>query len=241
MTLVDHLTELRSRIIKSIAAVALGGTVVFLLYHRLLDVMIQPYCDTLPAGEECKLFITSPLEGFAARINVATYGGILLGSPVVLWQIWRFVTPGLEQREKRYAVPFVLSSVLLFVGGTALGFVTFPKALEFLIGIAGSDVETIFSPARYLSFLLKVLLAFGLVFEFPVLLVFLQLVGVLSPATLRRQRRMAIVVMTVVAAVVTPSQDPYTMLAMAIPMCLFYEISILIGWFMTRSGARSRS
>lgn len=229
MPLVDHLTELRHRLIVSAVAVGVGGVVAFALYDRILDFLIQPYCDTLPPGRPCTLFITDPLEGFATRLKVATWGGFLLASPVVLFQLWRFITPGLNPNEKRYAVPFVASSVTLFCLGGALARLTFPRALDFLLAVGGEDLEEILSPAKYLRLVILVAVAFGVAFLFPVLLVFLQLAGVLTTNRLRSWRRPAVVVIFVVAAVITPSQDPYSLLAMAGPMYLFYEASILIG------------
>jgi sec-independent protein translocase protein TatC len=231
MSLVDHLTELRHRLIVSAVAVAVGGIVAFAFYDRILDFLIQPYCDTLPAGKPCTLYITDPLEGFATRLKVATWGGFLLSSPVVLFQLWRFVTPGLNPNEKRYAVPFVASSVTLFCLGSLLARVTFPKALEFLLAVGG-DLEPILSPSKYLRLVILVSVAFGVAFLFPVLLVFLQLAGVLTSRRLKSWRRPAVVLIFVVAAVITPSQDPYSLFALAAPMYLFYEASIVIGRLM---------
>ena len=234
MSLVEHLTELRYRLIVSAVAVAVGAVLAFAFYNRILDFLIDPYCDTLPKGTRCTLFITDPLEGFATRLKVATWGGFLLASPVVLFQFWRFVTPGLNPNEKRYAVPFVASSVVLFLLGVVLARLTFPKALDFLLAVGGEDLEAILSPSKYIRLVLLVALAFGVAFLFPVLLVFLQLAGVLSSRRLKTWRRPAIVVIFVIAAVITPSQDPYSLFAMAGPMYIFYEASILIGRALKR-------
>ncbi|MDP9071051.1 MAG: twin-arginine translocase subunit TatC [Actinomycetota bacterium] len=235
MSVVDHLTELRARLVISLAAVAIGALLAFLVYDRILDFLIQPYCDLprRPSGR-CSLFIQDPLEGFTTRLKVATYGGLFLASPVVLYQLWRFVTPGLNPNEKRYAVPFVASSIALFAMGAVIAKLTFPKALAFLVDVGGPNLETIFSPAKYLRLIILVIVAFGVAFEFPVLLVFLQLAGVLSSRRLGSWRRPAVVVIFVVAAVITPSQDPYSLFAMAGPMYLFYELSILIGRLLHR-------
>ncbi len=229
MSIVEHLTELRTRLIVSAVAVGVGGVLAFVFYNRILDFLIQPYCDTLPPGKRCTLFITDPLEGFATRLKVATWGGFLLASPIVLFQFWRFVTPGLNPNEKRYAVPFVASSVTLFCLGALLARYTFPRALDFLLAVGGEDLEAILSPSKYLRLVILVAVAFGVAFLFPVLLVFLQLAGVLTSRKLKSWRRGAIVGIFVGAAVITPSQDPYSLLAMAGPMYLFYEASIIIG------------
>lgn len=232
MSVVDHLTELRNRLVKTVLAVAIGAVVCFVLYDPLLDFLVKPYCD-LREGE-CKLFVLSPLDGIATRLKIAGYGGLILASPVVLWQLWRFITPGLHKKERRYALPFIVSAVSLFFLGVFLAYITFPKALQFLIDIGGSNVEEIYSPKEYISFFLKVMLAFGLAFEFPVVLVFLQLVRVLTSARLRGWRRGAIVGIVAAAALITPSQDPWSLMAMAVPMYLFYEVSILIGRALKR-------
>ena len=228
MTIVEHLSELRHRLVVSIVALAAGAVLAFIFYDHILDFLKQPYCDTLPPGKACTLYITDPLEGFATRLKVATWAGFLLASPVVLYQLWRFITPGLNPNEKRYAVPFVASSVSLFLLGTVLARLTFPKALDFLLAVGG-DFEAILSPSKYLRLVLLVGVAFGVAFLFPVVLVFLQLAGVLTSRRLSSWRRPAIVLIFVVAAFITPSQDPYSLIAMAGPMYIFYEASILIG------------
>lgn len=237
MSVVEHLSELRRRLVVSLVALAACAVVAFAAYDRILDFLIDPYCrlssPPRPPGP-CSLFITDPLEGFAARLKVATWGGLFLASPVVLFQFWRFVTPGLNPNEKRYAVPFVCSSVLLFCLGMVLAKLTFPRALDFLVGVGGPDIAAIFSPARYLRLVILMTVAFGVAFEFPVVLVFLQLAGVLSSRRLASWRRAAVVTIAAVAAVITPSQDPYSLLAMAAPMYLFYEGSILVGRLLHR-------
>ena len=227
MTLVEHLTELRKRLFIACAAIAVGAVISFILYNRILAFLLHPYCE-IKHGK-CNLYVTSPLDGIATRLKIAGYGGLMLASPVVLWELWRFITPGLHKKEKKYAIPFIVASTGLFFFGVLLGYLTYPKALEFLIGIGGSQLQEIFSPKEYVSFFLKVMLAFGVSFEFPVVLVFLELVGVLSAKKLSSWRRPAIVVIIAAAAVITPSQDPYSLFAMAIPMYVFYELSILIG------------
>jgi sec-independent protein translocase protein TatC len=229
MSLVEHLTELRRRLVLSAIAVALGGVVAFVLYNHILNFLVHPYCSISPKGQKCTLFIQDPLEGFATRLKVAGYVGLFIASPVVLFQMWRFITPGLHPREKKYAVPFVASSIVLFVFGAVIAMLTFPQALHFLIAVGGPNLQTIFSPGKYLNLILLMIVAFGVAFEFPVVLVFLELAGVLSTARLKAWRRWAIVVIFVIAAVITPSQDPYSLFAMAVPMCLFYEAAILIG------------
>jgi sec-independent protein translocase protein TatC len=237
MTLVEHLRELRSRVLKSLLAVGIGAVVCWILYPQILDFLVQPYCDL--RGGDCSLYVTDPLEGFKTRLQISGYGGIALAMPVILWQLWRFITPGLYKHERRYAIPFVLSSVVLFAMGAALAFWTLPKALGFLIDIGGQDLQEIYSPSRYLTLITYMMLAFGIGFEFPILLVFLQMVGVLTPERLSSWRRWAIVIIFVIVAVLTPSGDPYSLIVLAVPMIIFYEISIVIGRFLRRRKARA--
>jgi sec-independent protein translocase protein TatC len=229
MTVMEHLVELRTRLMISVVAISLGGIVAFLLYSRILDFLIDPYCQILPEGKPCRLFITDPLEGFLTRLKIAAYGGLVLASPVVLWELWRFVTPGLQPNEKRYAVPFVCSSIVLFLLGGAVALVTFPRALNFLVSVGGTDLEAIFSPSKYLNLVTLMLVAFGAAFEFPILLVFLELAGVVPSQRLRQWRRGAAIGIVATAAIITPSQDPISLFAMAVPMYLFYEGAILVG------------
>lgn len=231
MTLVDHLSELRRRLVISVAALAVGGLVGFVLYSRILRVLLGPYVSVTGTST---LFITDPLEGFATRIKVAGYTGVVLAMPVVLWQLWRFITPGLHRKERRMAVPFVASALVLFLVGAALAFLTLPKALEFLVDIGGDNLETIFSPSKYLGLVTFMMIAFGLAFEFPVVLVFLQLARIVSSTRLRKWRRGTAVFIFVFVAVVTPSQDPYSLFALAVPMYAFYEASIVAGRLLKR-------
>src|SRR6185312_10070538 len=160
---------------------------------------------------------------------VATYGGIVLALPIWLYQLWRFITPGLNPKERRYAVPFILSSIVLFAMGAAVAFLTLEPALKFLIDVGGPSQSPQFTSDKYLSLVSLMIVAFGLSFEFPVILVFLLIAGVLKTQQLRKARRWAIVGIVTFAAVITPSQDPYSLFFMAVPMYLFYEGSIVIG------------
>lgn len=231
MTLTQHLGELRTRIIRSVLAVIVGIIVNLAFYNQILDFMRRPYeqlCKDNPKLT-CELQFLGPLEGFSTRLSICTYGGIILALPVILWQIWRFIVPALHAKEKQYAIPFIVSSIVLFLMGATVAYLTLTPALDFLISWAGSDVQANFQVSKYVSLFGLMIAAFGVTFEFPVLLVFLQLVGVLTPQTLMKQWRYAVVVIAVIAAIITPSGDPYSMLAMSIPMWLFYGISIVIG------------
>lgn len=233
MSLIEHLTELRNRLIKAVVALTVFSIVGFVLSNRLLHWLVEPYCQ-VQKGKSCALVVLDPLEGFATRLKVSIFFGAMAASPVILWQVWRFITPGLHKRERRYAIPFVASSIALFCAGGYVAIATFPKALEFLIGVGGPNLVPLFSPSRYLRLFILVVVAFGVSFEFPIVLVFLELAHVLTPARLSKSRRGAIVGIFIFAAVITPSQDPITLFAMAIPMCVFYEASILVGRLMKR-------
>jgi sec-independent protein translocase protein TatC len=238
MTLIEHLTELRSRIFKCLLAVAVGMTVAWFAYDAIFQFLVNPLCDTLDT-EECRLIITDPLEGLATRLRVCAYAWIGLAMPVLLWQVWRFVTPGLYPKERRWAVPFVISALTLFILGAGLAYWTLPKALDFLIAIGGEDLEPFFTPQNYIRLITYMMLAFGIGFEFPILLVFLQLAGILPTDKLRAWRRYAAVAIVVIVAVITPSGDPISLAALSIPMYLFYEISIVIGRISARRRARA--
>ena len=234
MSVVEHLTELRKRLVISMIAVAVGAVVAFIAYDRILEFMQDPYCDVVGPGQPCSFLATSVLDPFAVRLQIATYGGMILAAPVVFWQLWRFVAPGLTAKEKRYAIPFVVSSVILFAIGGYLAYLTFPRALDFLINIGGDSLDVRPTPTKYLQLVLLMILAFGLSFEFPVFLVFLQLVGAISSRKLRDWRRWAIVGIVVFAAVITPSQDPWSLFAMVAPMYVFYELAIVVGRLLKR-------
>lgn len=230
MTLVEHLSELRRRLIVSIVAVLITGSVAFGLYNHILHFLTGPYCHVSP--HHCQLFVTGPLDGFSIRLKIAAYGGLFLASPIVLWEIWRFITPGLNPNEKRYAVPFITGSITLFTLGATVAYYTFPHALRFLSQVGGPDIQAIYSPNSYLSLITLLMVAFGITFEFPVVLISLELAGVLTTARLSQWRRWAIVIIVALAAVITPSSDPFSMLALAVPMCIFYEASIIVGKLM---------
>jgi sec-independent protein translocase protein TatC len=234
MTVFEHLGELRRRLMISIVAVVVAGTFVFIFAPEIINWLIQFYNDSAPKGTPDKFIFTGPLDAFATRLKIATYGGIVLALPVWLWQLWRFITPGLTRNEKKYAVPFLISSIILFVLGGIVALLTLEPALRFLLNIGGSDLQPLLTADKYISLVSLMILAFGLSFEFPVILVFLLIARVITTAQLRHWRRYAAVIIVAFAALITPSQDPYSLLAMAVPMYLFYEGSIIIGRFLKR-------
>ena len=242
MTFWDHMAELRVRLIWCVGAVLLGAIIGLFLYDWMLEtVFLPPYCNVLDAhhiDRPCTLVITEPLDGFKTRIRVSLYVGLVLAMPCVLWHLWRFVTPALDRREKRYIVPFVVCALLLFFCGAALAYSTFERALDFLISFGGESVDPLFSPGAYLGLITYMMMAFGIGFQFPILLLFLQIAGVVQPAQLRRFRRYAIVGIVTLAAILTPSGDPVSLAALSIPMYVFFELSIVIGRLLTRQRSR---
>jgi sec-independent protein translocase protein TatC len=242
MTLVEHLTELRRRVIVSALVLVVFTLFVFIFYDHVLHFLSAPY-ERVTKGKTvcggtattgCKLIATGPLEPFLVRLKVSTYGGIALSVPVVFWQIWRFITPGLHKNERRYGVGFLLAIIVLFVLGGVVAWFTVQKALEFLLAVGGGDIQPFIAADKYLTLITLMIAAFGVAFEFPVLLVFLLLVRVVNTRQLRNVRRWMIVGITIFAAVITPSQDPFSLFFMAVPMYLFYEIAIVIGRLMKR-------
>ena len=243
MSLVEHLTELRTRIIRSVIAIAVGAVVGWIFFPQIIDFILEPYCDSIAdnARPDCTLRVDEPLESLSTRMMVAGYVGIGLAVPVWLWQAWRFIAPGLYPHERRHGITFVFLGVILFASGAALAFWTLPRALEFLIDIGGPDFFAEFRARAYIEFVIKMMLAFGLGFEFPLVLVFLQILGVVTHQALAKQRRLAIVGIVILVAVITPSGDPISLIALAGPMYLFYEGAIIFGKLRSRRRAKANA
>ena len=242
MSLGEHLGELRMRLIRSIIAVALGASAILAFYDPVLQFLTRPYrqlCKDRPDFNcDGSLFALGPLDGLAARMRIAGYGGLIVALPVILWQLWRFIVPALNKKEKQYTIPFIVSSVVLFATGGALAYWTLSKALEFLISWSGTEVNQAFQITKYVSLVILMILAFGVGFLTPLLIVFLQLVGVVTPKTLIKQWRIAIVAIFFVAAVITPSGDPITLMALGLPLTFLYFVAIFIGFIAIRKRAR---
>jgi sec-independent protein translocase protein TatC len=214
----------------------------FVLYSRVLHFLSGPYEEVTRGQKQCggnphkgcDLVVTDPLGPFLVRLKIAGYGGIALSIPIIFWQIWRFVTPALHKNERRYAVGFLVSSVLLFVLGAIVAWFTVVKALDFLLGVGGNSLQPFIVADKYLTLVTLMVVAFGVAFEFPLLILGLLLVRVVTTRQLRHVRRWVVVGITLFAAIITPSQDPFSLLFMAVPMYIFYEIAILIGRLMKR-------
>ena len=236
MSVVGHLVELRSRLVKSVLAFVIISIGVFILYGPISDFLREPLCRNReflgPQG--CDLAVFKPAAPLQFRLKLTALVGIGLSSPIWLYQLYSFVVPGLTERERKYALPFLFSAVLLFGVGALMAYMTLPTGLRVLFTLGGESINPIIGAEEYLDFVGFLLLGFGVMFELPLVLVFLGLAGVITPAQLRQRRRIAIVVIFVLAAVVTPSQDPYTMSALAFPLYALYELTIVVVALLTR-------
>ncbi len=239
MPLMEHLAELRRRLIISFAAIAVGAVVCWIFYSWIIDFLMEPYCKIISPDDECLLYVRNPLEPFSVKLTVVGYGGIAAAMPVILWQLWRFIAPALYSHEKKYAIPFILSGVGLFFSGAGLAYWSIPRALDFLIGLGADNFEELFAPSEYIGFVVKMMVAFGIGFEFPIVLIFLQILGILDNKTLRAGRQYAVVGIVVMVAVITPSGDPFTLMVLSVPMYLFYEIAILFGRIRNRRARKA--
>ncbi len=250
MTFLEHLQELRTRLVRSLVAIAVGMGVAWVYREPLLSWLTEPFLRAWSAnhlGSEASLHFQTPASLFFAYLKLAAIGGCVLALPVIFLQLWGFVAPGLYAREKRFALPFVFSSTLLFAAGGYFGWrIAFPVAFQYLLGLSGKvatstlTVKPTVMIDSYLEFVAQMLLAFGLVFELPVVAFFLSLAGVINHHHLIRFARYFIVIAFVVAAVVTPP-DIISQLLLAVPLCLLYGVSILVAWVFGRTRAATQS
>ncbi len=227
MTLVDHLRELRNRLLISLAAILIGITVAYVLWEPIYDFLRAPYCQ-VNDQDECNLYALGIFDQFQVRMRVAFLGGALLSSPVWIFHIGRFITPALHRNERRYAIAFTTSGLVLFGAGVTLAYLTVARGLEIFLSIGGEHVVPLLSVQSYLSFITVLLLAFGIAFEFPLVVVFLNLTGALSATRMRSSRRGVFFGLFAVSAILVPTTDPFTFLVMALPMCLLYEVCIVL-------------
>lgn len=242
MPLVEHFRELRRRTLLSVLAVVVGVIVCFVLFEPIFEFIRRPYCNlplaTREGGDECNLVTLGVLDPFYLHLRVALVAGVVVAAPVWLYHFWAFMAPALHRRERRWALVFVLASIVLFILGAALAYLTLSKGLEILLGFAGDGIVPLLEVTRYLNYVVAMLLVFGVSFEFPLLVILLNVTGIVSARKLRDLRRTAVFLLFVFAAVVTPSQDPFTMLALALPMWLFFEAAVVFARLNDRRRAR---
>lgn len=229
-TLVDHLSELRFRLIRAAIAIIIGGLASYYFSEQIFDVIRSPILSYL---KNVGLVFTAPMDKFMAHIKVSLFSGIILSSPFWFYQIWNFVAPGLYKQERRYALSFITSALVLFLVGILMCYmVILPVTFEFLLGFGGTVDQPMITINEYLSFFITMHLAFGLAFELPLILVILGMLGIVSQAFLKDKRRYAVVLMSIFSALVTPSPDAITLLMLLIPLMVLYEIAvILVGIF----------
>ncbi|MBI5068987.1 MAG: twin-arginine translocase subunit TatC [Deltaproteobacteria bacterium] len=224
----DHLKELRTRLAHALIGVAVGTAATGIYAEQIFRFVMKPVLASLPEGQRA-LNYTSYLEPFLVYLKVALYGGTFVAAPWVLWQLWLFVAPGLYRREKRMVVPFLASGTTLFYAGAAFCyFLVMPYAFPALASIAGPDMRPLLTMREQLTLVLAMLLGFGIIFEVPVVIAFLSIVGIVDYKFLAKYRRHAVIVNVLVAALVTPTGDPFNLALMAVPMIVFYEVGILL-------------
>ena len=226
----DHLEELRKRLLRSIACVAVGLIAGFLLANRVQGFLCEPFNRVVPGS----LALLAPSDGFIVQIKIAILLGIIIASPFVALQLWGFIKPGLKPNERKYVRPIALISTLLFFGGVAFAWLVLPAALSFLGSFAQFGMQNLWSLRNYISLVVFLLLAFGVIFQLPLVMGVLMATGLVPARFFRRNRRYAIVIIFVLAAFATPTTDMLTMLLMAIPLVFLYEISIIVGTIIQR-------
>ncbi|WP_347813249.1 twin-arginine translocase subunit TatC [Actinomadura sp. GC306] len=236
-----HLRELRNRLIKAILGLVVGAVIGWILFEPIWDFLKQPYTQIPPEHcleGKCDLVVHGIFDGFFVRLKVSLMIGAVLSSPVWLFQLWAFVAPGLYNKERRYTYVFMAAAVPLFFLGAALAYVTMDKGLQIFIGLAPGDTTVLVGVQDYLGYAQAMLFIFGLTFELPLFVVMLNLVGVLSHERIRKSRRLLVFGVFVFAAVATPSQDPVTMLALALPTIVLFEFAELFAYLHDRRSAR---
>ncbi len=230
MPFTSHLDELRKRLVRILIAVGIGFGACWFVREWLFQIITAPLVRVLP--QNSYMIYTSLPEAFFNYMKISFYASLFLTSPFTLYQLWKFVSPGLYQKEKKYVAPFVISSTILFVGGVLFGYyLALPPAYSFFVEFSSDFLKPMFSLKEYLSLSLKLLLVFGLSFELPVFIFFMAKIGIVSSKTLAKQRRYAILIIFIAAAVLTPSPDAITQIIMAIPLMILYEFSIFIAKF----------
>lgn len=220
----DHLEELRTRLIRCFIAIAIGAAAAYGFKEVIFTILTQPLIDVLPKGDA--IIFTGLPEAFFTYLKVSLLAGLLLASPVIIFEIWMFIAPGLYKREKRMMAPAILLSVVFFTGGAVFGyFFVFPFGFKFFLGFASESLRALPTMREYISFASKLLMAFGLAFELPIFITILAAMGLVTPAFLRKNRKFAVVFFFIFGAILTPP-DVVTQILLATPMVLLYELGI---------------
>lgn len=245
MALIEHLREFRNRLGISLLALAVCVVVALVFRETVFDFVKRPYCDTQVAreaaeasGRGCELFAFNTFEQFSVSLRVSLIVGVLASAPVWLYQLGAFITPALHRKEKRYAAAFLGASLVLFCIGVTFAFLTISRGLQFLLTFGGDGIVTLPSIQSYLSFVTLTLLAFGVAFLFPVIVLFLHFLGAFPAGKMRSWRRGMVVGIAVASALLTPSQDPFTFMAMALPLYALYEGCIVIARLHEKAARR---
>jgi sec-independent protein translocase protein TatC len=237
MSFLDHLEDLRRCLIRSLIAVFVAFLGCWYISPQLFALVARPVEKALPAGQH--LAYTTLAEPFLLYFRVALIAGIIAASPVILWQLWRFISPGLYSRERRLAIPFVVFTVLFFVSGVIFGYmVAFPMVVKFLIGV-GKDFTAVITINEYLSMASKTILGLGLCFELPILIFFLARLGIVTERFLMAKFKYAVLIIFIIAAVITPTPDAGTQCAFALPMIGLYLLGVGIAWLFRKRQAAS--
>jgi sec-independent protein translocase protein TatC len=233
MGFLDHLEELRKRVVYSIIAVGVGFGVCWWKVERIYDFMQRPIIDVLHQHHLPEhLGYLNPTDPFNLYLKVAALAGLFLTSPFVLYQVWMFISPGLYRNEKKYVVPFMVSTILLFLSGGYFGYrIVYPRALGFLIDI-GKQFQPMITIGEYTQLFLSIVLGMGLIFEMPILVFFLALMGIMSPEFMVKNFRYSILVIFIIAAIVTPTPDIVNMCVFAAPMIVLYGLSIGVAYLV---------
>ena len=221
LSILTHLDELRWRILKMAIAVMAGGIIAFVFSEQLRSILERPFETAAPDSFLQSLAVT---EQWGVLMRIGLFGGVILASPVILYQMWAFVNPALTSKERKWAIPVVTALAILFVGGVMFGYWSLPRGLDFLLGVL-PDVENNLRVGDYYSFTLRFLLAFGLAFLYPVFLFAAAAAGVVSSEQLARGRRWAVLIVVTAAALITPSGDAFTLMLLSVPLYLMYEIT----------------
>lgn len=243
MALMAHLNELRRRLVKAVLAVIVASIASFYFYEEILGFLTEPFSvvrrEAAAEGREISLIFSEISSPFTFSVRISLYAGVVLSCPVWMYQLWAFLVPALERREKRYSIVFLGFAVPLFLGGIALAYSFLPTAIGLLIGFTPQDFENLPRADQYLSFVIRLLLVFGFAFLLPVLLVLLNVVGVVTGASLRGAWRGAVFGIFVFAAVASPTGDPLSLMFLALPMCLLFAITLVITAVLDRRKARA--